>query len=475
MQKLGIKKINDIFYFFFVLLIGIFTFFNFFLTFYQLATKHLLYKQIFQIISHFYLFKSNFLLIHNFYNPIIYIIIFCTLLIYIPMFLWIFFGIIKIFYKPYKLKNKLKNNTTTNTNPHEKMISVIIPAYNEEKVIKNILSDLLSQNYKNFEIIVVAHNCTDNTVKKAKEIINQKIKVIEYNTEKIGKALALNKGLNEAKGELIAQFDADNRIKDLDFLKKAASYFEDININGIQSEVVASNPNSSFVSFMVDLEYEIFKEISYYGRAALGLNCILAGTGVILRKKDLLEIGGWNNYLVEDFELSTRYSLKKKRIIFASDIKVYDEKPTTWYEMIRQRKRWIKGYLQVFLKNITNFGNIIDYIYRLSPLSIFAWWFSTLFFLIYFFTNNNLFKIFKFINFLWIIITFSFIILIIYILIKLKKYNWKKILYFCFLYWIFEFHWLWVGLASLTVSNWRDTKTIHNGDFYLIQGVKIEK
>ncbi|MCL4385514.1 MAG: glycosyltransferase family 2 protein [Cyanobacteria bacterium] len=353
------------------------------------------------------------------------------------------------------------------------MISVIVPAYNEEKVIKNILSDLISQNYTNFEILVIAHNCSDDTFQKAKEIVDQKIRIIEYNTQDIGKALALNKGLQEAKGEFVAQFDSDNRIKDSNFFKKAIAYFEDPNVKGIQCEVATSNPNSSFVSFMISLENDIFKETSYYGRSVIGLNCILAGTGVILRKKDLLEIGGWNNSLVEDFELSTRYSLKKKKIIFANDLKIYDEKPTTWHDMISQRRRWIKGYLQVFWKNITSFGNFVDYVYRFSPLSIFAWWMSTLIYAIYFF--NNRLPIFNFINFFWISMTLIFIILVIYILFKLKKYDRKKILLLCFLYWLFEFHWLWVGLTGLTVNTWSNTKTVHHGDFSFMEGTKVEK
>lgn len=449
-KKLGIAKSKDIFYLTFVLIIGLFVIFIFYATIYQIATKHMFYTSYF----HFPILNVQF--------P--YLLILCVLLMYIPMFILLFIGISGIFYKP---KPNLKLDFCN------RMISVIIPAYNEESVIKNILSDLISQSYTNFEILVIAHNCTDDTAQRAREAGNQKVKIIEYATQNIGKALALNRGLQEAAGEVVAQFDADNRIKDPDFLKKAIVYFEDPMIAGIQSEVVASNPNSSWLSLMIDLEGNIFNEISCFGREVLGLNCFMAGTGAILRKKDLLEIGGWNNSLIEDFELSIRYSLKKKKLCYADNLKTYDEKPATWSDLIRQRRRWVKGYLQLFLENLANFGNFIDYIYRLSPLSIFAWWTSTFLYLFYFFTGQI--SIWSPGSFLWIGLALIFPILLIYILLKSRRYGRKKIFLFCFFYWFFEFHWLWAGLTSLTVRSWADTKTVHNGDFSVAEGRKIEK
>ena len=90
----------------------------------------------------------------------------------------------------------------------------MIPAHNEEKVIRNILNDLICQEYKNLEILVLAHNCTDNTIRNAKSVSDERIKVLDIQTRKSGKALALNEGLKAAKGKIIAQFDTDNRIKE---------------------------------------------------------------------------------------------------------------------------------------------------------------------------------------------------------------------------------------------------------------------
>jgi cellulose synthase/poly-beta-1,6-N-acetylglucosamine synthase-like glycosyltransferase len=203
----------------------------------------------------------------------------------------------------------------------DKLISVIIPACNEENVIGNIVSDLVCPSCKNLEILVIAHNCQDGTVNKARMINNEKVKVIEFNTTSSGKALALNEGLTEARGEIIVQFDADNRIKDPYYLSKLLSYFEkDPELAAVQSRLVASNPKDSLISLLQDTEYEIFSAISWSGRDVLKLPCFLAGTGVALKKETLEELCGWHNSLVEDFELFTRLSLKNKRICYADNL-----------------------------------------------------------------------------------------------------------------------------------------------------------
>lgn len=67
---------------------------------------------------------------------------------------WVFFAVSSLFYHSPKTNEKTESS---------KMVSVFIPANNEGKVIGNLISDLLVQTYKNFEIIVIPHNCKDNT------------------------------------------------------------------------------------------------------------------------------------------------------------------------------------------------------------------------------------------------------------------------------------------------------------------------
>lgn len=84
-------------------------------------------------------------------------------------------------------------------------ISVVIPVYNEQKIIKRCLNSLMNQEVKPDEIIVVDNNCTDNTIKIAKKFPRLKI----INEKKQGITHARNTGFNIARGDILARCDAD--------------------------------------------------------------------------------------------------------------------------------------------------------------------------------------------------------------------------------------------------------------------------
>ena len=90
-------------------------------------------------------------------------------------------------------------------------LSIIIPAYNEEKRISRTLnnySKFFSKKIKDFEIIVVLNGCKDNTLKIVKSFRNKKIKYLNFK-EAIGKGGAIAEGFKRAKGDLIGFVDAD--------------------------------------------------------------------------------------------------------------------------------------------------------------------------------------------------------------------------------------------------------------------------
>lgn len=111
-------------------------------------------------------------------------------------------------------------------------VSVVIPAYNEEKYIHACLTSLENQVEKPDEIILVDNNCTDNTVKIAKRfgvrIVGEKRQGITY---------ARNRGFNEAKYEIIARCDAD-AILVKDWVKKIKENFENKRLAALVGPVV---------------------------------------------------------------------------------------------------------------------------------------------------------------------------------------------------------------------------------------------
>ena len=96
------------------------------------------------------------------------------------------------------------------------MISIIIPAYNEEKVIGNTVKsyvNFFNKTKKDFELILIPNNCNDNTEKIIIELAKKDKKIKFKSFGKIGKGGAIIAGFRMAKGDLIAYVDADNSTK----------------------------------------------------------------------------------------------------------------------------------------------------------------------------------------------------------------------------------------------------------------------
>lgn len=111
-------------------------------------------------------------------------------------------------------------------------VSVVVPAYNEEKYIKSCLEAVTNQELKADEIIVVDNNCTDDTVKIAKEY---NVTVIQE--KKQGLIHARNKGFNTARYDIIARCDADAKVPK-NWIKKIRGHFEDNTVDGLTGSVI---------------------------------------------------------------------------------------------------------------------------------------------------------------------------------------------------------------------------------------------
>jgi glycosyltransferase involved in cell wall biosynthesis len=111
-------------------------------------------------------------------------------------------------------------------------VSVVIPVFNEEKYIKGCLDSLMKQEEKPDEIIIVDNNCTDSTIKVAKEY---QVKIVKE--KKQGTIYARNAGFNAAKYDIIARCDADT-ILPADWIKKIKENFENKKIDALCGTII---------------------------------------------------------------------------------------------------------------------------------------------------------------------------------------------------------------------------------------------
>ena len=134
-------------------------------------------------------------------------------------------------------------------------VSVLIPAYNEEKSIEETIEAVLKSDYPLEEIIVINDGSTDRT-KEIIEKIARKNKLIRIlNKKNSGKADSLNKGIAIAKGELIAIVDSDGYVQH-DAFEKMVGFFDENKVGGVTSTVLVKYKDK-FIEKLQAMEYAV--------------------------------------------------------------------------------------------------------------------------------------------------------------------------------------------------------------------------
>lgn len=346
------------------------------------------------------------------------------------------------------------------------LVSVILPARNEERVIKNIIADIKNQTYKNIEIVVVAHNCTDRTFETASETQSSdvSVKVLRLSTAEVGKGLGLQHAMRFVTGDLIAYFDSDSKVPRT-FVASMVEWVER-GYDGVQSKIVASNPKRNFLTLLQHIEFLIYPRIFCGGKQRLGLNSGVGGTGVMIKKSALEKVGGFRNVLIEDFDLMIRFNLFGLRIGYAENVAVYDEKVPTFGGLVRQRSRWMAGHFQLWRsysvkEKLKLMKSPIDFMYLFSPL-----WAIALVIFLMVECGSLLFP--QHVTYFatpWFIWVFSTVLLnlLFSLVLRREKIGLLRELVYPYLAVAFSVHWFLVLFKSFFIRGWVDTKTEHFG------------
>lgn len=242
---------------------------------------------------------------------------------------------------------KLKDKKMLINKNHKFM--AVIPAHNEESVIKNLVDSLLSQTYPKecYDIYVIADNCTDRTAEIAKDL---GVNVLERFDEKHKtKGYALNWFLSQkieedADYDAFCVFDSDN-IVDKNFIanmNRKLCQGEEI----VQGYRDIKNPTDSWVTAGYAIFYWMMNRFYHLARYNLGLSPLINGTGFMV-KFDIIKPDGWNTKtLTEDIEFSLLNIAKGRKLGWSTDAIVYDEQPVDFLQSWSQRSRWTVGHIQ---------------------------------------------------------------------------------------------------------------------------------
>jgi cellulose synthase/poly-beta-1,6-N-acetylglucosamine synthase-like glycosyltransferase/peptidoglycan/xylan/chitin deacetylase (PgdA/CDA1 family)/spore germination protein YaaH len=230
------------------------------------------------------------------------------------------------------------------------LISVVVPAFNEEKVICRTIESLLNSDYENFEIIVVDDGSSDKTFEIATEKFGQNGKIHIYRKENGGKAAALNFGWQHARGEIIVALDADTIFKP-DTISELVKRFADKKIGAVAGNAKVGN-RLNLVTKWQALEY--ITSQNFDRRAFSLLNCITVVPGSVgAWRRDVLEkTGGFSNdTLAEDQDLTIQVRKLGYEIGYTENAIGLTEAPDSLRGLAKQRFRWSYGTLQCLWKH----------------------------------------------------------------------------------------------------------------------------
>jgi cellulose synthase/poly-beta-1,6-N-acetylglucosamine synthase-like glycosyltransferase len=243
--------------------------------------------------------------------------------------------------------------------------SLILPVKNERSVIERVLKAFLELNYPSdkFEVVIVDDGSTDGTFEFGKDFASKHSNIKFYHRGfSRGKACALNFGLANSRGDILAIFDADN-VPEKDTLLIAAAHFRDKSVAALQGRIHSINSNQNMLTQFITYEDSVWCEAFLRGKESLGLFVHLRGCCQFIRRGVLEGLGGFDeSIMAEDIEISARLVRKGHRIKYTSDIRTWQESPSTLKGFLKQRTRWYTGHMQVALK----YGSLLKNLNRMT-------------------------------------------------------------------------------------------------------------
>lgn len=230
------------------------------------------------------------------------------------------------------------------------MVSVVIAAYNEEKVINKTIHSVLESRYAPLEVIIVNDGSTDETeaVIKKEFAGNPQVRVITQPNS--GKTAAINRGYRFAEGEIIVSIDADTLIAK-NTIPLLVRHFQDERVAAVSGNVKVGNI-TNLITLWQHVEY--ITGFNLERRAFDDLNCIPVVPGAIgaWRKKAVEEVGYFkHDTLAEDTDITITLLRHGYKVEFEVLALAYTEAPEDLKSLIKQRTRWIYGTLQCLWKH----------------------------------------------------------------------------------------------------------------------------
>lgn len=272
------------------------------------------------------------------------------------------------------LKKSRKNNSKFDD--YTPLVSVIVPAHNEERTLLRNIKSVADSTYKYIELIIVNDSSTDATKRIAVKFQREYFGVKVVDVQVRGKAKALNQGLKYAEGSLVMCLDADPAISK-DAIENAVKEFRDESLIALSANVKIL-PGKGFLNLLQRVEYLMNYQMKK-AEVLTNIQYIIGGVGSMYRLKELKEVGLYDtDTITEDIDLSMKmieFYGRNKRIGYSPSVVVFTEAVLSIPDLYKQRIRWKYGRYQSFLKRrklflSTKYNFLLSWVYL--PYALYA-------------------------------------------------------------------------------------------------------
>jgi peptidoglycan-N-acetylglucosamine deacetylase len=233
-------------------------------------------------------------------------------------------------------------------------VSIVIAAYNEEKVIQRTLETLLSSTYPFLELLVVNDGSTDRTAIEVEAMMVRDPRIRLINQRNRGKWAALNNGTAQARGDILVTLDADTIFtpETVANLVRQFAVDPDGRLGAVAGVVRVGNRERNLLTRWQGLEYLTQIGIERSAYAQLGAVPIIPGACAAWRKAAITEVGGYSHAtLAEDCDLTLSLHQARWRVSQDDEALAYTEAPDHADALLAQRIRWTFGTLQAIFKH----------------------------------------------------------------------------------------------------------------------------
>lgn len=234
----------------------------------------------------------------------------------------------------------------------DRFVSVLIPAFNEARVIEQSVRRVLASRDVRLEVIVIDDGSTDGTSDTVRQHFADEPRVTLLALENGGKARALNQGLLRAQGEIVIALDADTQFEP-QTIARLARWFVDPKMGGVAGNAKVGN-RVNLVTRWQALEYVTAQNLERRALARLGAMTVVPGAVGAWRLSALREMGGYPpDTLAEDQDLTIAIQRAGWKVHYDQYAVAWTEAPESFAALAKQRFRWAYGTLQCLWKHRT--------------------------------------------------------------------------------------------------------------------------